>query len=124
MVNNPFDKTIVKTSVLAYGGQVFDNALVTIRGNTPSRQNPKQSFTFDLPHNHDLIIPDKMADPVDTFAMEANWADHSHGRQILAYDAYSKAKCPEQRDLPDPDAAQRRLRWPVPLGRQVRRHLA
>jgi len=92
MVNNPFDKTIIKTSVLAYGGQVFDNALVNIRGNTPSRQNPKQSFTFDLPHNHDLIIPGKMADPVDAFAMEANWADHSHGRQILAYQSYSQAK--------------------------------
>lgn len=92
MVDNPLDTTIVEPSVLVYGGQVFDNATVTIRGNKPSRENPKQSFTFDLPHNHDLTIPGKTADPVDTFAMEANWADHSHGRQILSYDSYSEAK--------------------------------
>lgn len=92
MIDNPLDTTIVEPSVLVYNGQVFDNASVNIRGNKPSRENPKQSFTFDLPAGHDLLIPGKTADPVDTFAMEANWADHSHGRQILSYDAYSEAK--------------------------------
>jgi PKD repeat protein len=100
MVNHPFDKTIVKQSVLAYGGVVYDNASVNIRGNTPSRENPKQSFTFDLPHGHDLDIPGVLLDPVDTFAMESNWNDHSHARQILSYNSYSRAKVLNEETFP------------------------
>jgi PKD repeat protein len=99
MVDNPFAK-IVKPSVLAYGGVVYDNSTVNIRGNTPSRQNPKQSFTFDLAHNHDLDMPGVLIEPVDTFAMEANWTDHSHGRQILSYESYSQANVSNNETFP------------------------
>jgi PKD repeat protein len=100
MVDHPQDKTIVKQSVLAYGGTVYDNGTVTIRGNAPSRDNPKQSFTFDLPHGHDLAMPGVLIDPVDTFAMESNWNDHSHARQILSYNSYSRAKVLNEETFP------------------------
>ena len=89
MVNNPL-QDIVKPCVVAFGGVVYDNATVNIRGKI-SRTNPKVSWTFDIPHNHDLTMPGILIEPVDTFAMEANWTDHSHGRQILAYNSYGEA---------------------------------
>jgi PKD repeat protein len=88
-VNNP-KSTETRPCVLAYNGVVYDNASVNIRGEI-SRTAPKLGWTFDLPHNHDLDMPGVLIEPVDTFAMEANWSDHSHGRQILAYNAYGEA---------------------------------
>lgn len=88
-VNNP-QTTETRPCVLAYGGVVYDNASVNIRGQI-SRTAPKLGWTFDLPHNHDLDMPGVLIEPVDTFAMEANWSDHSHGRQILSYDSYGEA---------------------------------
>jgi hypothetical protein len=89
MVNNP-TADITKKGVLAYNGLVIDNIETNIRGNA-SQKAPKVGWTFHLPQSHDLFIPGLTADPVDSFAMEANWGDKSHGRQYLAWQGYAEA---------------------------------
>ncbi len=89
MVNNP-TADIIKPAAIAYGGTVYDNVSVNIRG-AVSQTNPKVSWDFNLPHNHPLDMPGVLIDPVDTFAMKADWTDPSHGRELLSYRAYSEA---------------------------------
>ena len=36
-------------------------------------------------------MPGLMADPIDEFDLQADWSDRSHGRSILAWEAYQRA---------------------------------
>ena len=36
-------------------------------------------------------MPGVLIEPVDEFAMQADWSDKSHGRAILSWDAYQRA---------------------------------
>jgi hypothetical protein len=76
--------------VLAFDGQVIDNVNVNIKGHA-SQLDPKVSWKFELPQNHDLAMPGLLVDPVDEFDMQADWSDKSHGRSILSWDAYQRA---------------------------------
>lgn len=80
---------IERRAVLAAGGQVFDNVLVSIRG-ASSQTDPKPNWKFELPHNHDLVLPG-LVDPVDEFALQADWSDRSFGRAILAWETVRQA---------------------------------
>jgi hypothetical protein len=89
MVNDP-TADITRTAALAYNGVVIDNAEVNIKGHA-SQKDPKVSWKFHLPQNHDLDMPGVIAEPVDEFDMQADWSDKSHGRSILSWEAYQRA---------------------------------
>ncbi|WP_345506241.1 lamin tail domain-containing protein [Terrabacter aeriphilus] len=81
---------IVRPAVIAYGGKVYDNTMVSIRG-AISQTSPKPSWKFELAHSHPIDMPGKLVEPVDEFAMNGDWSDHSRGRPILGWDAYQRA---------------------------------
>ena len=89
MVANPLEE-IVRFGAIAYNGQVIDNVEMNIKGHA-SRQNPKVSWKFHTPQGHDLDMPGLLVEPVDEFDMQADWADRSHGRAILSWEAYQRA---------------------------------
>ena len=57
---------------------VFDNSTFSIRGES-TQTTPRSSWKVELPQNHDLSSP-ALVEPVDEFAMNADWSDSSHGR--------------------------------------------
>jgi hypothetical protein len=77
---------INRPSVIAYNGQVFDNATVNIRGQN-SQTALKPNWKIEMPKNHEITFVGT-AGPVDEFAMQADWSDHSRGRPLLAWDSY------------------------------------
>ena len=81
---------IVRTAVLAYGTTVYDNVLVNIRGQG-SESTPKPNWKFEMAKNHDLDMPGLLVEPVDEFAMQADYSDVAHGRSILGFDAFQRA---------------------------------
>jgi hypothetical protein len=42
----------------------------------------------EMPQNHELTLAG-LVEPVDEFAMNADWSDNSHGRPTLAWDSYA-----------------------------------
>ena len=89
IINDPTAE-IDRRAVLAYAGTVYDNVLVNIRG-AGSQTSPKPSWKFEMAQNHDLDMPGLLVEPVDEFAMQADFGDHSHGRSLLAWDSYGLA---------------------------------
>ncbi|MFZ0322696.1 MAG: lamin tail domain-containing protein, partial [Actinomycetes bacterium] len=81
---------IERHAVLAYNGMVIDNVLVNIRG-AASQTSAKPNWKFELPKSHVLSMPGYLVEPVDEFAMQADFSDKSHGRPLLAWDAYQLA---------------------------------
>ncbi len=89
IVSNP-TADIDRKAVLAYNGTVYDNVQVNIRG-AASQTAPKPNWKFEMAHGHDLDMPGVLIEPVDEFAMQADWGDHSFGRALLSWDAYALA---------------------------------
>ncbi|MGH2595048.1 MAG: lamin tail domain-containing protein [Actinomycetota bacterium] len=89
IVSNP-TADIDRKAVLAYNGTVYDNVQVNIRG-AASQKEPKPNWKFEMAHGHDLDMPGILIEPVDEFAMQADWGDHSFGRALLSWDAYALA---------------------------------
>ena len=107
MINNP-EQDIVRNGAIAYNGTVIDNVAMNIKGHA-SQRDPKVSWGFELPQNHDLEMPGLLVEPVDEFDMQADWSDRAHGRAILSWDAYQRAGVANHQMFPDPHSAQRRL---------------
>ena len=89
MVANPLEE-IVRFGAIAFNGQVIDNVEMNIKGHA-SRENPKVSWKFHTPQGYDLSMPGLLIEPVDEFDLQADWADKSHGRAIVSWDAYQRA---------------------------------
>jgi hypothetical protein len=81
---------IARTAVLAYGGTVYDNVVVSIRGQG-SQDEPKPNWKFEMAQGHDFDMPGVLPGPVDEFAMQADWSDVAHGRSLLSFDAFKQA---------------------------------
>ncbi len=81
---------ISRPAVLAYGGAVYDNVTVNIRGQG-SQTTPKPNWKFEMAKNHDLDMPGLLVEPVDEFAMQADYSDVAHGRSMLSFDAFARA---------------------------------
>ena len=81
---------IRRPAVIAYDGKVYDNTMVNIRG-AISQTSAKPSWQFELAHNHPMDMPGKLVEPIDEFAMQGDFSDHSRGRPLLAWDAYQRA---------------------------------
>lgn len=98
ITSNP-TQDITRSAVLAYNGVVYDNVSVNIRG-AITQTAPKPNWKFELPHNHDLDMPGYLADPVDEFAMQADWSDHSHGHSLLSWNAFKTAGVANTQEFP------------------------
>ncbi len=88
ITQNP-TQPINKPAVLAYNGAVYDNVTAGLHGNV-SLTSPKPNWQFLMPKDHDITLPG-LAAPVDNFLMQSEFADHSHGRSQLAWEAYREA---------------------------------
>jgi len=89
MVNNPTQE-IVRYGAIAYGGRVYDNVEMEIKGHA-SQSDPKVSWKFKTPAGYDFDMPALFVEPVDEIDMQADWSDRSHGRAILSWDAFKRA---------------------------------
>jgi CotH protein/lamin tail-like protein/fibronectin type III domain protein len=81
---------ISRSAVLAYDGTVYDNVTVSIRGQG-SQDTPKPNWKFEMPQGHDLDMPGLLPEPVDEFAMQADWSDVAHGRSLLSFESFRMA---------------------------------
>ena len=81
---------ISRPAVLAYAGTVYDNVMVNIRGQS-TQNSPKPNWKFEMAPGHDLDMPGVLIEPVDEFAMQADFSDHAHGRALLSWDSYITA---------------------------------
>lgn len=95
--SRPIDD-ITGSAVLAYNGNVYDNIHVGIRGES-TQTTPKTSWKIEMPRDHDIQIGSAV-EPVDEFAMNADFSDGSRGRPLLAWDSYSKAGVVNQQVFP------------------------
>ena len=69
-------------TVLAFDGEVFDGALMRIRGNQ-SRLNQKRKWKIVLPPGYETTLGDRLARPVNEFALNSAVTDKSFVREIL-----------------------------------------
>jgi hypothetical protein len=97
IVSRPTDD-ITGSAVLAYNGTVYDNVHIGIRGES-TQTLPKKSWKIEMPRDHDIQISGAI-EPVDEFAMNADFSDGSHGRPLLAWDSYAKAGVVNQEVFP------------------------
>ena len=121
IVANPTAE-IDKKAVLAYNGTVYDNVQVNIRGEV-TQTAPKPSWKFEMAHGHDLDMPGVLVEPVDEFAMQADFSDHSHGRALLVVGLLHARRGDQHPDLAGPDPAQLRVPGPLHLPGPLRRHV-
>lgn len=81
---------IERPAVIGYNRTVIDNVTVNIRGRS-SQTSLKPNWQFVMPQGHDLAMPGVLVEPVDEFAMQADFSDKSHGRPLLSWEAYRMA---------------------------------
>jgi spore coat protein CotH len=72
-------------TVIAYNGEVFDNALMRIRGNQ-SRLNQKRKWKIVLPAGYSWDMGGLIETPVNEFALNSAVTDKSFVREILTSD--------------------------------------
>ena len=89
MVANP-TQDILRYGAIAYAGVVYDNVSMEIKGHA-SQNDPKVSWKFKTPSGYDFDMGGLFAEPVDEIDMQADWSDRSHGRAVVAWDAYQRA---------------------------------
>jgi hypothetical protein len=84
--------------VLAFKGQVFDNARIRVKGQT-SRYWPKKKFKVILPGGYeidDALFPEA----IDEFALHSGWSDRSLIRETLAAEFMTAAGSPVPEAFP------------------------
>lgn len=86
-------------TVFAYGGRIFDNAKVRVKGQV-SRSWPKKKWKMILPAGHELTVPGLLPEPVDEFSLHSSWSDKSFLRETLASEMMSAAGIPASQAFP------------------------
>lgn len=85
LANHRYDD-VTGPAVIAYDGQVVDNAAMRVRGQT-SRDNAKVNWKIELPSGHLLDMTPNFPYPVDEFALQSDVVPKS----ILAWDTVGEA---------------------------------
>ena len=80
-------------SALVVGDEVITGARVRVRGSS-SRNDPKVNFKWELPQGHDLVLDGLVVEPVDEFALQAEYSDRSYGRSLLSWRSFRDAGLP------------------------------
>jgi len=78
---------------LVVGDEVITDARVRVRGSS-SVFDPKVNFKFEMPRGYDLILDGLLVEPVDEFAIQAEYSDRAYGRSLLSWRAYEIAELP------------------------------
>lgn len=86
-------------AIFAYGGEIFDNTKVRVKGQT-SRYWTKKKWKFVLPDGHELEIDGVLYEDVDEFALHSNWSDKSFLRETLAAEFMERAGAPTSQAFP------------------------
>ncbi len=86
-------------AVFAYGGKIFDNSKVRVKGQV-SRTWPKKKWKMILPAGHELAIPGLFPEPVDEFGLHSSWSDKSFLRETLASEMMASAGIPVSQAFP------------------------
>ncbi len=86
-------------AIFAYGGAIFDNTKVRVKGQT-SRFWEKKKWKFVLPDGHDLEMDGVLYEDVDEFALHSNWSDKSFLRETLAAEFMERAGAPTSQAFP------------------------
>ncbi|MFK8025607.1 MAG: CotH kinase family protein [Ilumatobacter sp.] len=86
-------------AVFAFDGQVFDNTVVRVKGQT-SRFWPKKKWKFVLPDGHDLEIDGVTEEDVDEFSLHSSWSDKSFLREILSAEFLDDVGLPVSQTFP------------------------
>ncbi len=81
---------IIRKAVISYNGTVIDNVSVNIRGAELADRAQAELEVRDAAQPRPRL-PGLLVEPVDEFAMQADFSDRSHGRPTLAWDAYQRA---------------------------------
>jgi CotH kinase protein/Lamin Tail Domain len=76
--------------VLAVDGEVFDNATMSVRGES-SLADPKPKWKIRLPAGHELTIAGTVIEGVDQILLNSSWTDPSFVREVLAAEAMDAA---------------------------------
>lgn len=85
--------------VFAYGGKIFDNAKIRVKGQV-SRTFPKKKWKVILPPGYALDAPELFPEPVDEFALHSAWSDKSFLRETLASEFMVRAGVPASQAFP------------------------
>lgn len=89
-----FDTTDVNfESAMIFDDEVITGARVRVRGKN-SRTDPKLSFKWELPQNHNLTTAGRLVEPIDEFAMQSDMSDRTYARSMLAFSVYASAGVP------------------------------
>jgi CotH kinase protein/Lamin Tail Domain len=84
-----FDETgVTFESAMVFDNEVITGARVRVRGKQ-SRNDPKMSFKWELPQNHNLTTAGRLIEPIDEFAMQSDQSDRSYARSMLAFRVYA-----------------------------------
>ncbi len=85
--------------VVAYGGAIFDNSKVRVKGQV-SRTFTKKKLKFILAPGHEMSIPGVLPEPVDEWAMHSAWNEKSFLRETLASEMLMRAGVPTSQAFP------------------------
>jgi hypothetical protein len=95
-----FDTTDVTfPAAMVFENEVITGARVRVRGKN-SRIDPKMSFKWELPQNHDLTAAARLVEPIDEFAMQSDMSDRTYARSMLAFSVYASAGVPRPQRFP------------------------
>ncbi|MFZ2502104.1 MAG: lamin tail domain-containing protein [Nocardioides sp.] len=89
---------IRRRAILAYDGVVWDNIMASIKGQS-TQTSPKPSWKLEFPHNHDFTMPG-LIEPVDEFALQADWSDRARGKAYLSWEVARLAKLANMQMFP------------------------
>jgi len=82
-----FQTDETEPAVLFFNGRLWDNIQFRVMGNS-ARSWPKKHWKFIFPKGNDFIAPSLgITTPMDRFNMRSNWADKTHMRELLSYEA-------------------------------------
>ncbi|QDT02979.1 CotH protein [Rubripirellula lacrimiformis] len=78
------------SAVVAYGGEVYDNATVRVRGGDYSRTYfDKKSLKFELPDGYTIDIGDEGSYGIDEFGINADFGDWTVVTPDLSWDVFN-----------------------------------
>jgi hypothetical protein len=95
-----FDTTDVTfESSMVFDNEVITGARVRVRGKN-SRNDPKLSFKWELPQNHNLVTAGRLVEEIDEFAMQSDQSDRTYARSMLAFRVYETGGLPRPQRFP------------------------
>ncbi len=84
---------LTEAAVIFYDGKLYDGVQARVRG-ANARNFPKLSWKFFFPTGHEFAMPGYIELPVDTFDLNASFAEKSYLREVLGWETMRSAGVP------------------------------